>query len=92
MPYRLEYARTGRSKCHGPQPCAGSLIAKGALRLGSVVELQGNTVRRRRSAAFLTRQTMLWRHWGWYVAVESAFAHTQHDAAGAGQHLSLIHI
>ncbi|KAG2068407.1 zf-PARP-domain-containing protein [Suillus decipiens] len=49
--YRLEYASSARSKCKGPKPCAGSPIAKGELRVGSVVDFRGNT-------------SYAWRHWG----------------------------
>ncbi|KAF9240721.1 hypothetical protein BU15DRAFT_27940, partial [Melanogaster broomeanus] len=49
--YRLEYASSARAKCKGPKPCAGTSIAKGALRLGSVTDFRGNT-------------TYVWRHWG----------------------------
>ncbi|KZP25671.1 zf-PARP-domain-containing protein [Athelia psychrophila] len=49
--YRLEYASTGRAKCKGPKPCAGTPIAKGAVRLGSLVDMAGHT-------------SFAWRHWG----------------------------
>ncbi|KAG2353646.1 poly polymerase and DNA-ligase Zn-finger region-domain-containing protein [Suillus spraguei] len=49
--YRLEYATSARSKCKGPKPCAGALITKGELRVGSVVDFRGNT-------------SYAWRHWG----------------------------
>ncbi|KAH8102246.1 zf-PARP-domain-containing protein [Cristinia sonorae] len=49
--YRLEYASTGRAKCKGPKPCQGSPIEKGQLRVGSLVDFQGNT-------------SFAWRHWG----------------------------
>ncbi|WFD34160.1 hypothetical protein MCUN1_000996 [Malassezia cuniculi] len=51
MPYRVEYASSARAKCKGPQPCNGSKIEKGALRLGSVVDTGSFT-------------SMAWRHWG----------------------------
>ncbi|WFD32722.1 4-carboxymuconolactone decarboxylase [Malassezia sp. CBS 17886] len=44
MPYRLEYASTGRAGCHGPKPCAGTKIEKGMLRLGALTEIQGHHV------------------------------------------------
>lgn len=49
--YRLEYASSARSKCKGPKPCVGNPIAKGELRVGSVVDFRGNT-------------SYSWRHWG----------------------------
>lgn len=45
MPYRIEYASTGRASCHGPKPCAGSKIEKGQVRLGTLTEIQGHSVR-----------------------------------------------
>jgi len=45
MPYRVEYASTSRATCKGPQPCAGSKIEKGQLRLGTLTEIQGHHVR-----------------------------------------------
>ncbi|WFD21342.1 4-carboxymuconolactone decarboxylase [Malassezia caprae] len=54
MPYRVEYASTGRATCKGPKPCSGTKIEKNELRLGSLTEIQGHTA-------------MAWRHWGWYV-------------------------
>lgn len=48
MPYRIEYASTGRASCKGPIPCHGTKIEKGMLRLGAVVEVMGHTVRRAR--------------------------------------------
>lgn len=47
MPYRIEYAPSGRAACKGPQPCNGSKIEKGALRLGAVVDTGSYTVRAR---------------------------------------------
>lgn len=44
MPYRVEYASTGRATCKGPKPCSGSKIEKNELRLGSLTEIQGHTV------------------------------------------------
>ncbi|OCH87137.1 zf-PARP-domain-containing protein [Obba rivulosa] len=49
--YRLEYASSNRAKCKGPKPCAGTTIDKGELRLGTLVDIKGNT-------------TFQWRHWG----------------------------
>ncbi|KIK96710.1 hypothetical protein PAXRUDRAFT_69800, partial [Paxillus rubicundulus Ve08.2h10] len=49
--YRLEYAGTARAKCKGPKPCTGTPIPKGTLRVGTVVEIRGNT-------------NYVWRHWG----------------------------
>lgn len=45
MPYRIEYAGTGRAGCKGPQPCSGTKIGKGELRLGSLTEINGHSVR-----------------------------------------------
>ncbi|KAH7325350.1 poly polymerase and DNA-ligase Zn-finger region-domain-containing protein [Rhizoctonia solani] len=50
--YRLEYAASSRAKCSGPKPCSGSLIAKGELRLGTLLDYNGNKV------------CSKWRHWG----------------------------
>ncbi|KAJ7163400.1 hypothetical protein C8R43DRAFT_919079, partial [Mycena crocata] len=47
--YRLEYAASNRSKCKGHS--AGSPIAKGELRFGTIVDIQGKT-------------SFQWRHWG----------------------------
>lgn len=49
--YRLEYATSARAKCKGAKPCAGTPIPKGTLRMGSVVDIRGNT-------------NFAWRHWG----------------------------
>ncbi|KAI6006690.1 hypothetical protein F5J12DRAFT_832361 [Pisolithus orientalis] len=49
--YRVEYASSGRAKCKGPKPCAGTDIPKGSLRLGSLVEIRG-------------MPNYSWRHWG----------------------------
>ncbi|KAI6116797.1 zf-PARP-domain-containing protein [Pisolithus croceorrhizus] len=49
--YRVEYASSGRAKCKGPKPCTGTDIPKGALRLGSLVEIRGAA-------------NYSWRHWG----------------------------
>ncbi|CDZ98501.1 zf-parp-domain-containing protein [Phaffia rhodozyma] len=51
MPYRIDYASTGRSSCKGPKPCSGSKIDKGEIRLGTVVEIMDHT-------------GMAWKHWG----------------------------
>lgn len=51
MAYRVEYARSGRSACKGPIPCKGTKIPKGALRLGTVIEIRGD-------------RSLVWRHWG----------------------------
>ncbi len=51
MPYRLEYSPNNRAGCKGPKPCAGTKIKKGELRLGTLVEIQGN-------------QSFHWKHWG----------------------------
>ena len=73
MPYRVEYASTSRATCKGPQPCAGSKIEKGQLRLGTLTEIQGHHVR---SFVYPLRTNnatkgMAWRHWGWYVLFTS---------------------
>ncbi|KAI9511632.1 hypothetical protein F5148DRAFT_974860 [Russula earlei] len=52
--YRLEYAKNNRAKCKGtfvprPNPC--TVLEKGTLKLGSVVDFRGHT-------------SMAWRHWG----------------------------
>ncbi|KAG9074557.1 hypothetical protein FS749_013863, partial [Ceratobasidium sp. UAMH 11750] len=49
--YRLEYASSNRSKCNGPKPCSGTAIAKGELRMGTLVSMSGRT-------------SFKWRHWG----------------------------
>ncbi|KIM42150.1 hypothetical protein M413DRAFT_55852, partial [Hebeloma cylindrosporum] len=49
--YRFEYASSGRSKCKGPKPCSGTLINKGELRFGTLVDMRGMT-------------SFTWRHWG----------------------------
>ncbi|KAI0251934.1 hypothetical protein BJV78DRAFT_1207868 [Lactifluus subvellereus] len=49
--YRLEYAKTNRAKCKGPKPCSGTVLEKGVLKLGSVVDFRGNSA-------------FSWRHWG----------------------------
>ncbi|TFK28500.1 zf-PARP-domain-containing protein [Coprinopsis marcescibilis] len=49
--YRIEYSSSSRAGCKGPKPCAGTKIAKGELRFGTVVEIQGNSA-------------FQWRHWG----------------------------
>ncbi|KAJ7067871.1 hypothetical protein C8F01DRAFT_979409 [Mycena amicta] len=49
--YRLEYALSNRSKCKGGKPCNGTLIGKGDLRLGTIVDISGKT-------------SFAWRHWG----------------------------
>ncbi|KAI9464225.1 hypothetical protein HD554DRAFT_1991603, partial [Boletus coccyginus] len=50
--YRLEYASSARSKCKGVyMTFLGTPIPKGALRMGSVVDIKGNT-------------NFAWRHWG----------------------------
>lgn len=49
--YRLEYAKNNRAKCKGPKPCNGTVLEKGVLKLGSVVDFRGHT-------------SMSWRHWG----------------------------
>ncbi|CAD6896676.1 unnamed protein product [Tilletia laevis] len=55
MAYRVEYASTGRAGCKGPKGCKDSgeanKIPKGALRFGTVVDINGNT-------------TFMWRHFG----------------------------
>ncbi|WFD48740.1 4-carboxymuconolactone decarboxylase [Malassezia furfur] len=64
MPYRIEYASTGRASCHGPQPCAGTKIEKGQLRLGVLTEIQGHT-------------SMIWRHWG--CTTDRVLAHVKNE-------------
>ncbi|KAF8594934.1 zf-PARP-domain-containing protein, partial [Ceratobasidium sp. AG-I] len=54
--YRLEYAPSGRAKCSGPKPCSGTLIKKGELRMGSLVDVHGN-------------KSFKWRHWGCTTAL-----------------------
>ncbi|KAI9458848.1 hypothetical protein BJY52DRAFT_398656 [Lactarius psammicola] len=49
--YRLEYAKNNRAKCKGPKPCNGTVLDKGTLKLGSVVDYRGHT-------------SLAWRHWG----------------------------
>ncbi|KAH7325351.1 hypothetical protein B0J17DRAFT_230932 [Rhizoctonia solani] len=49
--YRLDYASSNRSKCSGPKPCSGSRISKGELRLGTLIDYNGN-------------MSYKWRHWG----------------------------
>ncbi|KAF9788554.1 hypothetical protein BJ322DRAFT_643949 [Thelephora terrestris] len=49
--YRVEYAASARAKCKGPKPCAGTTLAKGDLRFGSLVDFKGRT-------------SFAWRHWG----------------------------
>lgn len=49
--YRLEYASSNRSKCKGPKPCSGTVIPKGELRFGTLVEFRG-------------AHNFAWRHWG----------------------------
>ncbi|WFD01192.1 hypothetical protein MYAM1_003954 [Malassezia yamatoensis] len=49
MPYRIEYATTGRASCNGPKPCAGTKIGKGNLRVGVLTEIQGHTMANLRS-------------------------------------------
>ncbi|KAF6757670.1 hypothetical protein DFP72DRAFT_808558, partial [Ephemerocybe angulata] len=52
MPYRIEYSSSARAGCKGELKMSGrNKIAKGALRLGTVVEIQG-------------KQSFQWRHWG----------------------------
>ncbi|TFK97941.1 hypothetical protein BDV98DRAFT_613935 [Pterulicium gracile] len=53
--YRLEYASTARAKCKGPKPCSGAPILKGALRMGTLVEIAGHS-------------SFQWRHWGCVTA------------------------
>ncbi|EIW77565.1 zf-PARP-domain-containing protein [Coniophora puteana RWD-64-598 SS2] len=50
--YCIGYASTGRSKCKGPQPCHGTPIPKGDLRLGSQYSLPEG------------KKAFSWRHWG----------------------------
>lgn len=49
--YRVEYASSNRSKCKGPKPCSGTVITKGTLRFGTLVEIHGI-------------QSFQWKHWG----------------------------
>ncbi|KAI9428839.1 hypothetical protein H4582DRAFT_1807754 [Lactarius indigo] len=49
--YRLEYAKNNRAKCKGPKPCNGTVLDKGTLKIGSVVDFRGHT-------------SFAWRHWG----------------------------
>ncbi|KAI0292921.1 hypothetical protein BC826DRAFT_1017548 [Russula brevipes] len=49
--YRLEYAKNNRAKCKGPKPCSGTVLEKGTLKLGSLVDFRGHT-------------SFAWRHWG----------------------------
>ncbi|EJD41721.1 zf-PARP-domain-containing protein, partial [Auricularia subglabra TFB-10046 SS5] len=53
--YRIEYAASGRAKCKGPKPCMGTQIEKGAMRLGSLVDIGGHT-------------NFSWKHWGCVTA------------------------
>ncbi|WFC96263.1 4-carboxymuconolactone decarboxylase [Malassezia brasiliensis] len=72
MPYRIEYASTGRASCHGPQPCAGTKIEKGKLRLGVLTEIQGHT-------------SMIWRHWG--CTTDRVLAHVKNEVEGDAKEL-----
>ncbi|KAH9057981.1 hypothetical protein EDB83DRAFT_1042456 [Lactarius deliciosus] len=49
--YRLEYAKNNRAKCKGPKPCNGTVLDKGTLKLGSMVDYRGHP-------------SFAWRHWG----------------------------
>ncbi|KAI0264700.1 hypothetical protein BC834DRAFT_826081 [Gloeopeniophorella convolvens] len=49
--YRLEYAKNNRAKCKGPKPCTGTVLEKGTLKTGSIVDFRGHT-------------SFSWRHWG----------------------------
>ncbi|KAH9968234.1 hypothetical protein BC827DRAFT_1171214 [Russula dissimulans] len=49
--YRLEYAKNNRAKCKGPKPCNGTVLEKGTLKIGSVVDFRGHP-------------SFSWRHWG----------------------------
>ncbi|KZT52628.1 zf-PARP-domain-containing protein [Calocera cornea HHB12733] len=49
--YRIEYAASARAKCKGPKPCSGTPIAKGLMRIGTLVDIQGH-------------QAFQWRHFG----------------------------
>ncbi|CAE7154174.1 unnamed protein product, partial [Rhizoctonia solani] len=68
--YRLEYAPSNRAKCSGPKPCSGSPITKGELRLGTLIEYNGN-------------RSFKWRHWGCTTArILSNFKNQFDDADG----------
>jgi len=60
MPYRIEYAKSGRAACKGPKACKDSgedsKMEKGSLRLGSVTKMPG--------ADGDSHDTAFWRHWG----------------------------
>ncbi|EKM75837.1 hypothetical protein AGABI1DRAFT_116161 [Agaricus bisporus var. burnettii JB137-S8] len=49
--YRIEYSPSSRAKCKGPKPCAETVIVKGDLRFGTLLEIEGNL-------------SYFWRHWG----------------------------
>ncbi|KAI0938411.1 hypothetical protein AcV5_000102 [Taiwanofungus camphoratus] len=49
--YRFEYAPSSRGKCKGPKPCSGTIIEKGELKAGTLVEFKG-------------MPSWTWRHWG----------------------------
>ncbi|KAH7332895.1 zf-PARP-domain-containing protein [Rhizoctonia solani] len=66
--YRLEYASSGRAKCSGPKPCSGSSIGKGELRLGTLLDYNGN-------------KSFKWRHWGCTTARILSNFKNQFDAA-----------
>jgi len=66
--YRLEYSGSARAKCKGPKPCAGTPIAKGELRVGSLVDFRGNT-------------SFAWRHWGCTTAKIIANMKKQFESA-----------
>uniref|UniRef100_V5ET49 PARP-type domain-containing protein n=2 Tax=Kalmanozyma brasiliensis (strain GHG001) TaxID=1365824 RepID=V5ET49_KALBG len=51
MPYRIEYSANNRAACKGAKPCKGTKIKKGEMRLGTLVEIQGN-------------QSFAYRHYG----------------------------
>ncbi|KAJ6616425.1 hypothetical protein B0H10DRAFT_1696163, partial [Mycena sp. CBHHK59/15] len=69
--YRLEYASSNRAKCKGSFSCilrVGTVITKGELRFGSIVDFQGKT-------------SFAWRHWGCVTPKVLSNAKTMFDDA-----------
>ncbi|KAJ3316628.1 hypothetical protein HDV06_003146 [Boothiomyces sp. JEL0866] len=50
MPYKVEYATSGRAKCKAGKTCTEKDIPSGALRFGTQVEIMGH-------------ESWTWRHW-----------------------------
>merc|ERR1711939_482199 len=51
MSYRLEYSPNNRAACKAPEPCKGTKLTKGELRIGTMVTI-------------MEHQSWQWRHWG----------------------------